>query len=96
MQLRRCGTPADFDARSLELLRHLVALDPRLPLPPAAAGLRARVLGTVRRTLWRLLGGPLDRLALQQTRINELLLDAIRRMSLRDDSPQPPPPAPLS
>lgn len=93
LRLRMCADPAAFDALSLDLLRHHLALDPRPPAAPRPQGIRARALTILRRALWRLLGAPLERLALQQTRINELLLDALGRVARRDEDPDRTDPA---
>ncbi len=93
LRLRECADPGAFDALALDLLRHHVALDPRPPTVPQPQGIRARALAVLRRALWRLLGDPLDRLALQQSRVNELLLDAIGRVARRDHGPDHTDPA---
>lgn len=93
LRLRQCADPVQFDTLALELLRHHIALHPQLPVTPPRRSIRQRILERVRRMLWRLLGDQLERLALQQTRINELLLEAIQRTAhVRQSASVPPPP----
>ncbi|MCX7818809.1 MAG: hypothetical protein N2652_06350 [Kiritimatiellae bacterium] len=93
LRLRECEGPPSFDALALELLRYHIALDTRPTTCARAASLPNRLLEALRRVLWRLLGNPLDRIALQQTRVNELLLDALCR-AVAESSRSPAGPTP--
>jgi hypothetical protein len=75
--LRELESPAAFDLKFLELMRHKAHVD-TLPFEiPRKPGLAGGIMGAMRKALWKLLRYQHDRMAARQNTINSWLISAL-------------------